>query len=98
MEATSLNGQLIEPGTFIAYPVRFSSSMDVKIGKVLEIREKKRSIWDETASPQILVISADRDYTGTWKKQARACWIDALERVVVLDRVPDEVKELLNVA
>lgn len=86
-------GRIVRVGDYVAYAMRKGNSSEMAIGKVLEL--KAENLNDEPN--QIKVISASWlwSYKGTPEKRKSSWWSES-QRLVLLDSVSEEIKNLLG--
>jgi hypothetical protein len=95
----SLNDVEIIPGSYITYATRYGSTLDMKIGKVLELVIKNRYSFEKGDNAEtftrIRVRGAERSWRGEWVL-LKPSLIERVDRVIVIRDIPNELSILFT--
>lgn len=91
-------GKNISVGCYIVYAALWSRSATLKLGKVVELSSRPPGYYQTEPTLTIKVVTVDRSWNNTWESQkdGKPITLGFLDRVLIVDDVPENVKSLLE--
>ncbi len=99
MNYEDLAGYEIKPGFLIVYAATLGRSPVLKYGIVTRLEQTKPDNYgNRPQSPTIRAITVDRSWGKKWElqKKGREVALSFLDRLLVVDSIPEQAKEILH--